>query len=115
MRATISLLKKDITVRAALFSSGIIGPVCWEETVNSSLYIEILHQFVAISKTLSDLQTDWFFARPHQIAYVFAFLHVYFGNCAIAFLYRNTTGTGIDWPPYSQDLKPCDFFSYGAT
>ncbi|GBN62098.1 hypothetical protein AVEN_238128-1 [Araneus ventricosus] len=53
-------------------------------------------------------------ARPHRTEKVFRFLDEYFGNRVIALDYPKFTGTGMDWPPYSPDLTPCDYFLWGA-
>lgn len=111
-----SVYSKKITVWAALSSRGIIGPIYLEETVNSSRYIEILQQFVAVLNTLGDLKTDWFMqdgARPHRTSDVFTFLEEYFENRVIALHYRKATSKGMDWPPCSPDLNPCDYFLWG--
>ncbi|GBM59114.1 hypothetical protein AVEN_255654-2 [Araneus ventricosus] len=52
-------------------------------------------------------------ARPHCTENVFRFLDEYFGNRIIALDYPKFTGTGMDCPPYSPDLTPCDYFLWG--
>ncbi|GBN94833.1 hypothetical protein AVEN_207844-1 [Araneus ventricosus] len=59
---------------------------------------------------------EWFIqdgARPHRTEKVFRFLDEYFGNRVIALDYPKFTGTGMDRPPYSPDLTPCDYFLWG--
>ncbi|GBO07358.1 hypothetical protein AVEN_34531-1 [Araneus ventricosus] len=53
-------------------------------------------------------------ARPHCIEQVFRFIDEYFGNRVIALEYLKFTGAGMDWPPYSPDLTPCDYFLWGT-
>ncbi|GFV64765.1 uncharacterized protein TNCV_3275361 [Trichonephila clavipes] len=53
-------------------------------------------------------------ARPHRTEQVFRFLDEYFGNRVIALEYPKFTGAGMDWPQYSLDLTPCDYFLWGA-
>ncbi|GBN72554.1 hypothetical protein AVEN_123377-1 [Araneus ventricosus] len=53
-------------------------------------------------------------ARPHPTEKVFRFFDEYFGNKVIALDYPKFTGTGMDWPPYSPDLTPCDYFLWDA-
>ncbi|GBM22767.1 hypothetical protein AVEN_196130-1 [Araneus ventricosus] len=63
------------------------------------------------------LRFEWFIkngARPHRTEKVFRFLDEYFGNRVIALDYPKFTGAGMDWPPYSPDLTPCDYFLRGA-
>lgn len=51
MCSTITQWKK-ITLLAALFKSGIIGPIFLQDTVHSNLYAKILREFVAIQNDL---------------------------------------------------------------
>ncbi|GBL88044.1 hypothetical protein AVEN_133703-1 [Araneus ventricosus] len=53
-------------------------------------------------------------ARQHRTEKVLRFLDEYFGNRVIALDYPKFTDTGIDWPPYSPDLTPCDYFLWDA-
>lgn len=52
-------------------------------------------------------------ARPHRSKEVFQLLNHYFKEKVIALDYNNATQKGLDWPPYSPDLNPCDFFLWG--
>ncbi|GBM05868.1 hypothetical protein AVEN_11801-1 [Araneus ventricosus] len=103
-----------VTVWATVCSRGIIGPFFIRETVTSERYVAILEQFVATQQVLEDRpRTEWFMqdgARPHRTEQVFRFLDEYFGNRVIALEYPKFTGAGMDWPPYSPDLTPCDYF-----
>jgi len=45
---------------------------------------------------------------------VFTVLHEYFGERVIALGFPKYTGAGMDWPPYSPDLTPCDYFLWDA-
>ncbi|GBO34110.1 hypothetical protein AVEN_196118-1, partial [Araneus ventricosus] len=108
------LYSPKVTVWAAVCSRGIIGPFFIRETVTSERYVAILEQFVATQQVLEDRpRTEWFMqdgARPHRTEQVFRFLDEYFGNRVIALEYPKFTGAGMDWPPYSPDLTPCDYF-----
>ncbi|GBM13394.1 hypothetical protein AVEN_108060-1 [Araneus ventricosus] len=88
------------------------------ETISSEHYITILGQFVSTQLALEDRpKIEWFMqdgARPHRTENVFLFLDEYFGNRVIALDYPKFTGTGMDCPPYSPDLTPCDYFLRGA-
>ncbi|GBO16026.1 hypothetical protein AVEN_216859-1 [Araneus ventricosus] len=53
-------------------------------------------------------------ARPNRTEKLFRFLDEYFGNRVIALDYPKFTGTEMDWPPYSPDLTPCDYFLWGS-
>ena len=52
--------------------------------------------------------------RPHRAELLFSFLHEYFGERVIALDYPKSAVAGIDWPPYSPDLTPCDYFLWNA-
>ena len=66
---------------------------------------------------MSCIENDWFMqdgARPHRTGDVFQLLEEYFGSRIIALDYPDYSGEGIEWPPYSPDLNPCDFFLWGC-
>lgn len=111
------LHSEKVTVWAGMSSKGIIGPFFTRETITSFRYIEILQQFVATFQSLEDTpENSWFMqdgARPHRTTAVFEFLEEYFSERVIALHYSRVTGIGMDWPPYSPDLNPCDFFLWG--
>ncbi|GFX86700.1 uncharacterized protein TNCV_1408981 [Trichonephila clavipes] len=111
------LYSPKVTVWAAVCSRDIIGPFFIRETVTSERYVTILEQFVATQQVLENRpRTEWFMqdgARPHRTEQVFRFLE-YFGNRVIALEYPKFTGAGMDWPPYSPDLTPCDYFLWGT-
>ena len=52
-------------------------------------------------------------ARPHRTDDVFELLFEHFGHRVIALDYPKFSGGGLDWPPYSPDLNPCDYFLWG--
>ncbi|GFT19222.1 uncharacterized protein TNCV_303401 [Trichonephila clavipes] len=112
------LYSPKVTVWAAVCSRGIIGPFFIRETVTSERYVTILEQFVATQQVLENRpRIEWFMqdgARPHRTEQVFRFLDEYFGNRVIALEYPKFTGAGMDWPPYSPDLTPCDYFLWGT-
>ncbi|GBM63300.1 hypothetical protein AVEN_186120-1 [Araneus ventricosus] len=87
-------------------------------TISSERYITILEQFVSTQLDLEDRpRIEWFIhdgSRPHRAEKVFRFLVEFFENKVTALDYPKFTGTGMDWPPYSPDLTPCDYFLWGA-
>lgn len=107
-----------LTVWAAISCKGIIGPFFLRETVTTDRYIALLKQFVATQQALDDRPgTAWFMqdgARPHRTEAVFHFLDEYFDDRVIALKYSTFQGKGMDWPPYSPDLTPCDYFLWGT-
>lgn len=115
-----SLHPKRTTAWAAISSKGIIGPFFIEETVTSARYKNILQNFFipALQGMMesTDLESAWFQqdgARPHRTDEVFEVISEYFGNRVMALDYKEFNEEGIDWPPYSPDLNPCDFFLWG--
>ncbi|GBL88896.1 hypothetical protein AVEN_158995-1 [Araneus ventricosus] len=88
------------------------------EMIASQCCITILEQFVSTQLALEDRpRIKWFMqdgARPHRTEKVFRFLDEYFENRVIALDYPKFTATGMDWPPYSPNLTPCDNFLWGA-
>ena len=110
----ICVRRNHFIVWAAACSRGIAGRFLIRETITSERYVAILLQFIATQQALEDSpNTEWFMqdcARPHRTEQVFSFLHEYFGERVIALGYPKYTGAGMDWPPYSADLTPCDYF-----
>ncbi|GBM26475.1 hypothetical protein AVEN_206164-1 [Araneus ventricosus] len=107
-----------VTVWVVVCSRSIIGSFFMRGTISSERYIPILEQFVSTQLELKDRpRIEWFmqdWARPHRTEKMFRFLDEYFGNRVIALDYPKFTGPGMDWPPYSPDLTPCDYFLCGA-
>ena len=64
----------------------------------------------------NELQDSWFMqdgARPHRTAEVFSVLNQHFGDRVIGLDYPGSSLEGLEWPPYSPDLNPCDYFLWG--
>ena len=76
-----------------------------------------MQKFAAIENALVNSFTTFWFMQdgvgPHCTADTFNFLEEYFDCWVIALNYSCFTGKGIDWPPYSQELNPYDFFLWG--
>ncbi|GBM99203.1 hypothetical protein AVEN_235221-1 [Araneus ventricosus] len=104
-------------VWAAISTKGIIVPFFREQTINAAKYLGILDEFVAIQYALDDhWNASWFMqtgARPHRTPAVFDFLSEHFNDRVIALDYDKHTGSGMECPPYSPGLTPCDFFLWG--
>ncbi|GBM77410.1 hypothetical protein AVEN_65446-1 [Araneus ventricosus] len=47
---------------------------------------------------------------PHRTNEVFDLLEEHFNERIVALEYRKSKNMGIDWPPYSPGLNPCDSF-----
>ncbi|GBL95705.1 hypothetical protein AVEN_661-1 [Araneus ventricosus] len=112
------LYSPKVMVWAAISSKGIIGPFFREQTINATKYLGIRDESVAIIMVWLDdpWNASWFMqdgARPHRTPAVFDFLSEHFSGRVIALDYDKHTGSGMACPPYSPDLKPCDFFLWG--
>ncbi|GBL77585.1 hypothetical protein AVEN_48542-1 [Araneus ventricosus] len=52
-------------------------------------------------------------ATPHRANEVFDLLEEHFNGRIVDLGYPKSENMGIDWPPYSPDLNPCDSFFVG--
>ena len=62
------------------------------------------------------VQGHWFMqngARPHRTGYVFEVLNEHFSDRIIGLDYPSHFQGGIEWPPNSPDLNPCDYYLWG--
>jgi hypothetical protein len=88
---------------------GLLGPVCFEETVSSERYLSLLRNTSAphLLATALPLQTQWFMhdgARPHTANVVLDFLHDNFDSRVIPNRFSDGFACGQNWPPNSPDL-----------
>lgn len=108
---------KKLTVWCGLSASGIIGPFFIEQTINSERYKTLLENDVIpelIEKGLID--DHWFQqdgAPPHSTNMILDYLRDNFGDRVIARNFTTRFGDGYEWPPYSPDLSPLDFYLWG--
>ena len=106
-----------VTVWIAFCSSMIIEPVIFTETVTSKVYLKYLsNKFLPAAKKHKKIKNYYFMqdgARPHRTRKVFNFLHRHFHDRVIALNFPKEKHCGMDWPPYSPDLNPCDYFLWG--
>ena len=107
-----------VTVWCAISSSGIIGPLWFEDlsgkavTINAERYQEVLEEFwTQLQRRCVDnfanqwLQQDG--AGPHTARTTLVWLKEHFGAKLVS---RKTTR---EWPAHSPDLSPLDFFFGG--
>ena len=85
--------------------------------MTSIRYREMLEkEFIPIAQG-TNCVADWWFmqdgARPHRTTEVFDLLDEHFPRRVLGLDYNAKYGGGMDWPPYSPDLNPCDFFLWG--
>jgi hypothetical protein len=107
-----------ITVWVAISSHGLLGPICFEETINIEHYFHMLHNtFVPhLLATGLPFQTQWFMqdgARPHKANVVFIFLYDIFDSRANSNRFPDRFACGQNSPPNSSDLNPCDYCLWG--
>lgn len=112
-----SLHPLRVTVWCAMSTRGIVGAVFVDGTVTSARYCDVLaNSFIPAIQGDPEFELMWFMqdgARPHRTSNVFDLLDEHFQNRVIALGYPDHTGMGINWPPYSPDFNPCDFFLWG--
>lgn len=86
-------------------------------TVTSQRYCDVLaNNFIPIIQSAPGFYWMWFIqdgARPHRTSDIFALLAENFQHRVIGLVYLDPTGMGINWPLYSPDFNPCDFFLWG--
>ena len=103
-----------VTVWCALSASGIIGPFFFDTTVGQDNYLEMLHsQFLKEATKRDVIKDHWFMqdgAPAHTAKKPIQWLSNVFGHRLIAL---KAPAPCPQWPPYSPDLNPCDFFLWG--
>ena len=88
-------------------------------TVDSYNYRHLLeeHFFPEAHAFEVDAQHGFYFmqdgAKPHRTLPVFSSIEAAFDENVIAYEYPKKMNKGIDWPSYSCDLNPCDFYLWG--
>lgn len=105
---------KKVTVWMALNFSTNTPAIVFRHTVTSASYSELLKtKFFDFCKRKKMKTNYWFMqdgARPHRTAQVFSLLHNFFGSRLIGLDAPSRFAGAIEWPPYSPDLNPCDFW-----
>lgn len=108
---TISHSRKSLMVWCAISSSGIIGPIIFEDTVTAETYIKMLTE-----KFLPEVRKR---ERPHLIWFQQDGASSHTAHATREFLNRELPNKWIGlhgpitWPPKSPDLTPPDFFLWG--
>jgi hypothetical protein len=108
----------QITVWVAISSHRLLGPIFFEETVNSERYLSMLCNTSVPHLLATGLtsQTQWFMqdgARPHTANVVLDFLHDTFNSHVTSNRFPHCFACGQNWPPNSPYLCPCDYFLWG--
>lgn len=114
---TTSMKPQRITVWCAISELGIIGPVFLDQNINGERYKRmLLEEFIPFAQGMGAIDDFWFMqdgALPHRTNDVFESLNEHFPGRVIGLGYASKFEGGLDWPPYSPDLNPCDFFLWG--
>ena len=114
---TTALKPQRLTVWCALSSDGIIGPIILDGNITGVSYSCMLEEsFFPAAHGMDKVEEYWFMqdgAMPHRTREVFALLDEHFHGRVIGLDYQSRYGCGMEWPPYSPDLNPCDFFLWG--
>ena len=90
-----------------------------EDTVNTENYVRLIRDDFAPSlrRAVGDrFENMWFMqdgARPHTSNETLRSLHEIFETRVISQRFVNSYNGGMEWPPYSPDLNPCDYFLWG--
>jgi hypothetical protein len=107
-----------ITAWVAISSHGLLGPIFFEETVNSERYVSMPCNTSVPHLLATDLplQTRWFIqevARPHTTNVVLAFLHDSSDSRVISHGFLDGFAYEQNWPLTRPDLNPCDYLLSG--
>jgi hypothetical protein len=103
-----------ITMWVTMSSHGLLGPIFFEEAVNSERYLSMGHN-TSVPQLLATglpLQTHWFMqdgVRPHTANVVLDFLHDSFDSRVTSNQFTDHFACGHNWPMNSPDLNPCDY------
>jgi hypothetical protein len=92
----------------------LLGPIFFEETVKSELYLSMLRSTVVpqLLATGLPMQTQRFMqhgARPHTANVVLDCLHGTFDSRVISNRFPDRFACGQNWPTNNPDLNPCDY------
>lgn len=114
---TTKMKPQRLSVWCAISSKGIFGPFFFEENLNHEVYRRILgDEFIPFAQGMDAINGWWFMqdgATAHRTRDVFELVDEHFHGRVIGLDYESRYGCGIEWPPYSPDLNPCDFWLWG--
>lgn len=106
-----------VTVWAAISIKGVYLHV-FDSTITGTVYSNMLSTKFFPHAKKRGLVNGYYFmqdgAAPHRAHEVFETINKVYGDRVIGLGYSHfIRGEGIEWPPYSPDLSPCDFFLWG--
>lgn len=113
-----SLHPQRVTVWCGISDRGILGPFFIHDIIDSEMYLKLLQddvipQLRQRSMRLRDQYFQQDGARVHTTYPVLEYLNRTFGGKVISNRFTDFFNTGFQWPPYSPDLNPCDFYLWG--
>jgi len=115
---TTSTKPKRVSVWCAISTSGVLGPYFFESNVNGENYRKMLSEYFIPTASGLNCIHDFHFmqdgALPHRTGDVLDLLNDHFHERVIGLGYMSRFGDGMDWPPYSPDLNPCDYYLWGC-
>ncbi|XP_057335141.1 uncharacterized protein LOC130673942 [Microplitis mediator] len=111
-----SLHPLKVTAWAAISVKGIYLQFL-ESTVTGESYKQLLEtKFFPYAKKRGLVKNFYFMqdgATPHRTHEVFEAINRVYETRVIGLGYPKFVQGGLEWPPYSPDLNPCDFFLWG--
>ena len=106
-----------VTVWAAMNAEMVLGLFFIDTMVTGDVYHDLLKDRVIPELDRLGKVNGYYFmqdgARPHRTKKAFELLSQRFRSNIIGLDSEKFTESGIDWPAYSPDLNPCDFFLWG--
>ena len=112
------LKPQKVTVWCALSATQIFGPIFIKERITGDVYQTLLKsEFLPWCKKNNFLEDFWFMQdgahHAHRTKPVFSLLHKTFHGRVLGLGYPSKYGCDFDWPPFSPDINPCDYFLWG--
>lgn len=109
---------KRVTAWAGMSSKGIVGPIFVDDnkTIDGKRYNQILRQAIPEAKAngmVNDFHWQQDGAPPHRTRENLDFIHKHYDGRVIAKGFPARHKKGMDWPPYSPDLSPMDYYLWG--
>jgi hypothetical protein len=106
------------TIWCALSSAEIFGPVFFDGTFTSDVYLSLLSdEFVAFLMRYGiPMNSSWFQQDSDRLQTSSALLrclHDFFEERVLSSRYPALFEEGFSWPPTSPDFYPCDYFLWG--
>jgi hypothetical protein len=97
-----SMIKK-IGVWCAVLGTSIIGPIFFDRTVNTQVYMNIFEEFCA--QLTEEERQSFFFQQDGATCHT--------SRVSLQRVHEERTVSKNLWPPRSPDLTTCDFFLWG--